>query len=284
MFDEPSIEIAFHLYQGQMATPVQNSEGIFVWTDSFCPSLIFLSWVFWCYVHRYLSPKIPYFFLPPSCWAIHAKKLQAYKMISRNEASNSRKNSPSAPSQAASSSEDLCKYFVTSRANSTAFLHAVLVTPMAFAVVWVVVEAGFAELEAREGAFHHVSYDNNFSAVFTRARRLLWDWGNTFAFWNKRSLLLDCVGKQGQQSTIQRFIGDLLHFSAPQPACALLQRVKIFQNRRMRCFQLIRWAAIFCGTCGSAGITGNTTNLNISRTHFLVCGQWYRIWLPKDRE
>lgn len=222
------------------------------------PLLILLFAFFWLYIHHKVSLHIPYVFLPIASWETHKRKIETYLSLKRDRrtqeggspmsvAHELLVDHPAEPEVAASeekaaaatssarittdySPKQLREYFVTSRANATAFLHALIVCPLALAVVVATLtraceELGFpmmkplgapqegswgtpldgpigvplmnplgGPLEALNGGPLAPSYMQK--SVQGVAKRLLWDWGETDAFYNFHSSILDLLGNK----------------------------------------------------------------------------------------
>lgn len=219
------------------------------------PFVILLFAFFWLYIHHRVSLYVPYVFLPTASWETHKRKIESYLSLRRDERTQERGSPMSvahellvdhpAEPQAAASSEkaaaasspqriqrdhspkQLREYFVTSRANGTAFLHAVIICPLALAVIVATLTRAYEELGfptmAPLGAPHEgplgTPLDGPIGVPLINpvggpleglsggplapsrmqkgangvAKRLLWDWGETDSFYNFHSSVLDLL-------------------------------------------------------------------------------------------
>ncbi|KAL8428592.1 hypothetical protein ACSSS7_007144 [Eimeria intestinalis] len=201
-----------------MAVLSEGIEGLLFLPSDFSFFCLLLTTLFWVFVHQKLSLNLPYYFLPTSAWEVHCSKIALYRKQQRekaeqeegaplgvahpssaaaaeprHEASAFPPEAAAAAAAAARSPRVLRVYFVTSRANATAFLHAVLVCPMAMAVLYATMKKASEEQGApSEGPLWGASPDHG--TLGGALKWLLWDWAESDAFFNTRSFLLDVIG------------------------------------------------------------------------------------------
>ncbi|KAL8452407.1 hypothetical protein Emag_002375 [Eimeria magna] len=200
-----------------MAVLSEGVEGLLFMPSDFSLSCLLLTTLFWVYVHQKLSLSLPYYFLPTSAWEVHSSKVALYRKQQRERAEQLEgaplTGAPQAPPAAAEPSHEasafppealaaaaaaakspkvLRAYFVTSRANATAFVHAALVCPMALAVLYATMQKASEEQGAPpEGPLWAVAPNQGLLGAL---KWLLWDWAESDAFFNTRSFLLDVIG------------------------------------------------------------------------------------------
>ncbi|KAL8430531.1 hypothetical protein Efla_000476 [Eimeria flavescens] len=191
-----------------MATLSEGVEGLlFLPTDFSLPCLILTS-LFWVYVHQKLSLSLPYYFTPKSTWETHKSKVALYRKQQQEQQQQQQQlcaagaevphsvsafppAAAAAAAAAAQSPKALRAYFATCRSNATAFLHAVLVCPMAAAVLYATMKKASEEQGATAGAplWAAASQEGPLGAL----RWLLWEWAESDAFYNHHSFLLDVI-------------------------------------------------------------------------------------------
>lgn len=196
-----------------MTTLSEGVDGLVFSSSDFSLFCLLLSALGWVFVHQRFSQSLPYYFLPTAAWQAHERKIKLY-LKQGNDKSEKNGNpldiaaemfpigdglpptGPGAKMAAAAESvaqtpKDLRTYYVTSRANATAFLHSVLVCPMALAVVMVTISKANEELGAPLWATLGIGVEDK--GLFETVKSYLWDWGETDAFFNNRSFLLDII-------------------------------------------------------------------------------------------
>lgn len=175
----------------------EGVEGLMFTSSDFSLFCLLLSALLWVSIHQKISPSLPYYFLPSSAWQQHHRKIALYQQNRKTE-----KNGE--PLDVAAemfpigeeglvkqtlNQTDLKIYYVTSRANSTAFLHSLLICPMALAVVLSTLTKAREEIQS--SSFHLLEGEEE--NLFKTLKFYLWDWGETDAFFNHRSFLLDII-------------------------------------------------------------------------------------------
>ncbi|XP_026191721.1 uncharacterized protein LOC34621411 [Cyclospora cayetanensis] len=179
------------------ATLSEGVEGLLYSSSDFSLVWLALSAVAWVYVHQRLSLSVPFYFLPAAAWKEHSRKVRLYRQGPHEKAktealpgaksagvSTHAEGALVGTSSAEDSPQELRKYYVTARANATAFVHATLICPMALAVLWVTFNKAWEELGGPPLP------DKGPLGVLKWA---LWDWGETYAFYNFHSFLLDII-------------------------------------------------------------------------------------------
>lgn len=193
----------------------EGVEGLMFSSSDFSLFCLLLSALGWVLIHQRLSPSLPYYFLPTAAWQEHQRKIKLYLKQGNDKTEKGTGNpldiaaemfpvgdslphtGPGAKLAAAAETvaqtpKDLRIYYVTSRANATAFLHSVLVCPMALAVVMVTISKAREELGAPIWA-SLVGGKVDDGGLYETLKSYLWDWGDTDAFFNNRSFLLDII-------------------------------------------------------------------------------------------
>lgn len=173
----------------------EGVEGLMFSTSDFSLFCLLLSALFWVSIHQKISPWLPYYFLPTSAWQQHHHKITLYQQNKKTEKNREPLDIGAEMfplgeglTKQTTTPTDLKIYYVTSRANSTAFLHSLIICPMALAVVFSTI------CKAREeiSTLHWIE-DGDDNNLFKTLKSYLWDWGETDAFFNHRSFLLDII-------------------------------------------------------------------------------------------
>lgn len=199
----------------KMAVLSEGVDGLIFFSSDFSLFFLLFSAVCWVLIHQRLSVSSPYYFLPKAAWEAHKRKIQLYLKQKHDKSETcggplddagemfpvGEDHPPTGPGAkmtaaaeaVAQTPKELRTYYVTSRANATAFLHAALVCPMALAVVLVTISKAREEIGAPLLVSLGLRPDGE--GLLETLKWYLWDWGETAAFFNNRSFLLDIIGK-----------------------------------------------------------------------------------------